>query len=485
MKQLSDFISSKHPETLIAGLEFDSRRIEKNWAFFAFAPVSGGRPGDLFINQAISSGAAAVICRDSEPNRAAMECNPSTEFIFTSSPQAEFARWCSIFWDRPQDSFPIIGVTGTDGKTTTCSFLYQILNTLGIRTALLSTVSMDSGSGIKSSPYRQSTPEADRIFSFLSDCRASKVQAVVMETTSHSLSPLTSRLSQISFAGAVFTTISSEHLEFHGTLEKYVDAKMNLARQTSREGFVIYPSCSQYGSLIRSSFKGDNIQPCDVSSLTILSRTIDQTVLQEDCMGVSFCYGPEAFLQNALEALMAARAFTGRQIPLSILSTIVPVRGRMETKRTTRGVFIVDFAHTADAFSRLFCFVKQMRPQCRITAVFSSGGHRDIDKRSKMGIIASKMCNTMILTSEDPRDEGFEKITSDILSKADTRDCSVLLVPDRAEAIRKAVSISAPGTVTLLLGKGHEKTIEFENGRSIAWNESEVLASALKEAGIE
>ncbi len=523
MKKLSDFVQNAGDDAPIAiadvpiaGLSYDSRQCRKGWAFFAFLPISGGADGQEFIADALKSGAAAIICTRNRRTMNLAADNPSARFIFCTNPQAQYAAWCRIFFGAPDEGLQIIGVTGTDGKTSTCAFLHQLLSAQGIRTGLLSTVSLDDGTGLCDSPYRQSTPEADQIYAFLSRCRANGVRVVIMETTSHALSPATSRLSQLRFSGAIYTTISSEHLEFHKTIADYVDCKLNLARQTISDGFVLYPNDSPYADKIIESFRGNRISGYDLDNLKITSQQLDHLDFYEkhqmeaamretadcavseaaDCAGgeepkapeksrmqtlTRFCYGPEMFLSNAIAALEAARLIIGKPLPPGLLSNLRPIKGRMEVIRTDNGTFLIDFAHTADSYERLFSFVRRVCPGKRLMALFSSGGRRDSVKRPRLGEIASGNCQAIILTNEDPRDEGFDRITSDIMKGIDAARTAVYFIPDRKEAIRKAVKLSDSDTITLLLGKGHEKTMEFEKGRKVSWDEMKTLKEVLQE----
>lgn len=524
MKKLSDFVQNAGDDAPIAiadvpiaGLSYDSRQCRKGWAFFAFLPISGGADGQEFIADALKSGAAAIICTRNRRTMNLAADNPSARFIFCTNPQAQYAAWCRIFFGAPDEGLQIIGVTGTDGKTSTCAFLHQLLSAQGIRTGLLSTVSLDDGTGLCDSPYRQSTPEADQIYAFLSRCRANGVRVVIMETTSHALSPATSRLSQLRFSGAIYTTISSEHLEFHKTIADYVDCKLNLARQTISDGFVLYPNDSPYADKIIESFRGNRISGYDLDNLKITSQQLDHLDFYEkhqmeaamretadcavseaaDCAGgeepkapeksrmqtlTRFCYGPEMFLSNAIAALEAAGLIIGKPLSPGLLSNLRPIKGRMEVIRTDNGTFLIDFAHTADSYERLFSFVRRVCPGKRLIALFSSGGRRDSVKRPRLGEIASRNCQAIILTNEDPRDEGFDRITSDIMRGIDAARTAVYFIPDRKEAIRKAVNLSDSDTITLLLGKGHEKTIEFEKGRKVSWDEMKALKEVLQES---
>lgn len=524
MKKLSDFVQIAGDDAPIAiadvpiaGLSYDSRQCRKGWAFFAFLPISGGADGQEFIADALKNGAAAIICTRNRYTMNLAADNPSARFIFCSNPQAQYAAWCRIFFGAPDEGLRIIGVTGTDGKTSTCAFLHQLLSAQGIRTGLLSTVSMDDGTGLCDSPYRQSTPEADQIYAFLSRCRANGVRVVIMEATSHALSPATSRLSQLRFSGAIYTTISSEHLEFHKTIADYVDCKLNLAGQTISDGFVLYPNDSPYADKIIESFKGNRISGYDLDNLKITSQQLDHLDFYEkhkmeaamreaaDCAGTEaadcagsekpkapakspmqtltrFCYGPEMFLSNAIAALEAAGLIIGKPLSPGLLSNLRPIKGRMEVIRTDNGTFLIDFAHTADSYERLFSFVRRVCPGKRLMALFSSGGRRDSVKRPRLGEIASRNCQAIILTNEDPRDEGFDRITSDIMKGIDAARTAVYFIPDRKEAIRKAVKLSDSDSITLLLGKGHEKTIEFEKGRKVSWDEMKALKEVLQES---
>lgn len=464
----------------IRDITMDSRRCVKDTVFFAFPPMGHGRSGDLFIEDAISRGSRTVVCARSKDTENLARRYPDVRFLFRKSPQEEFSRRAARICGNPQQKLRIIGITGTDGKTTTAFFLYTLLKNLGIKAGILSTVYLDDGSGITDSPYRQSTPEADVLFPFLSRCARNGVDTVVLEATSHALSPRTARLGPIVFEGAVYTTISSEHLDFHGSLQAYVGDKLNLARRTRKGGFVLSPSDGTYNDMIRQACPQAVFDTYTASSVRVLRRDLESTVIGAgDGKEVMFPYGEEVFLQNAVGALRAASLISGRELGFGELSGIARVKGRMQVIRTGRGLFVIDFAHTADAYERLMRFVTAAEKGRKICAVVSSGGQRDIGKRAMMGRICARYCSVIIITSEDPRDEGFSPVAADILEGIGVCPARVLQIPDRTEAIRTAVKLSDARTVTLLLGKGHEKTIEFQGGKKVPWDEEAVLQEAL------
>ncbi len=396
-----------------------------------------------------------------------------------------FALMCASLYDDPQNTLAIIGVSGTDGKSTTCDYLHQILSKEGNTTGLLTTVSMDDGSGKVDSPYRQSTPEPDQLYAFLHRCVLNKVSFVVLECTSHALSDTFSRLAGITFIGAIVTKVTSEHLEFHHSLEAYTQAKVNLVRALKSDGVLI----SSTDNLKLDAFL-EALH--DRQSAIVLGRDVPMRIEYMHYHGVIVeVLGRRiqtpvllpSLATNALLATFCASSVLGIEPNrlLDHLVTLQPVKGRMQIVDNLLGLrVIIDFAHTADAYEGIFRFASRTSEGGDIIAVFGCAGERDTSKRAPMGRIANKYCSTIILTEEDPRKEGNQAIFSDLRFLMHNNACTVWEIEDRRAAIRKALSIAQSGDTLLFLGKGHETSIERENGK-IAWDELEEVHSALRD----
>jgi UDP-N-acetylmuramoyl-L-alanyl-D-glutamate--2,6-diaminopimelate ligase len=447
--------------------------------------------GHLFIHEALSHGAVAIVHSQPLP-----EYQDDILYIQSKHPRRLYSAFSSALHGYPQLKLPIIGVTGTDGKTSTCEILHQLLVGHGLRCGLLDTISMDDGTGKRPSPYRQSTPEATEIHAFLVRCVEHEVRCVVLEATSHGLSREYARLADIPFTIAIFTTLTSEHLEFHQTLDNYVQSKLNLARQLVPEGLLIMPASFGYltkakqaappevKTLTYALDEGGTIADLQVNTLRVtLERRYFTTVKAGRLVRSSIPLAPAFFLRNALGSILAASRLLEKDTAglLRDLTWIDPIHGRFEVyPLEDRAVAIIDFAHTADAFSCLFAEVRLLRPEGRMIAVFGAAGERDKSKRAPMGCIAANWCQTIILTDEDPRGESSQAIFHDIRTGIPAEsDVEVHEIANRTQAIAFALRICKAGDTLLLLGKGHERSIQYA-AESVAWNERMTLETQIK-----
>ncbi len=475
-------------DPMIEQLELDSRKIGPRSVFFAINGLHVD--GHRYIDEAIAHGAVAVI-----HEKPLVSYRPDIAYCRAGHVRMALSHMAARLHGDPQTGLSIIGVTGTDGKTTTCEFLWQLLKARGIACALLDTVSIDDGSGRTMSPYRQSTPEPTELYRFLSRCRDNGVTHVVLEATSHGLSNEHARLSGIHFSVAVYTTITSEHLEFHKSKERYIDAKLNLARQLLPGGHVCFPANFPYKAELMQAL------PEGITTLTyalddpnlkavLHARTHEAALASRwgtvsDATGscsIRFGYGPALFMRNMLGSLLAASAVLGCK-PLELapsVELIKQVEGRFCIIPNNLSILtIVDFAHTADAFEQLFSEVEKLYPASRIVAVFGAAGERDRSKRAPMGAIAAKHCCSIVLTDEDPRNEDPSGINADIKSGIACKAAvAVHEIADRRSALAFALRLCRPGDVLLALGKGHEHTIQYPAG-PLAWDEATELKQQL------
>ena len=481
-------------DPFIEKVTFSSHECTQNSVFIAFRGLH--LDGHTFIAEAIGNGATVIVHENAIDHY-------DDQIVYIQHPHPR--RIASLFCKALAGPLPkqIIGVTGTDGKSSTCEFLYHLLQQQHIRCGVLSTVFMDDGSGKIESPYRQSTPEVPFLYQFLSRCKAHGVDLVVLETTSHGLSDQGARLADIQFYGAIYTQITSEHLEFHGNVEAYVDAKMNLARQVRPQGIIVSPYDFSYRDELKK-IADQSKKLCTYSvdqhakEVQLHYKTVAET-LENRIVSFSYqhkawtCTGPfgqECYTQNAMGAILFALSsnlISWEQIThQSIHFPTIP--GRFELVNTPLPfTIIIDFAHTAKAFELLFSHIRIHRPNCRIIALFGAAGERDRSKRIPMGLAAARYCDALFLTDEDPRGEHAQSILDDLEAGARTENPQIPIfrIHDRKQAITEAMAYCMADDVLLLLAKGHEKTIAFKE-YSITWNEKAVierLAMAMGENG--
>ena len=463
---------------------------------------------------ALKLGACAILYSDPAfDDSAALLAGSSSKsgkdvaFIRTANTRTAMAPAAAAFYDRPADKLETLGVTGTDGKTSTVYFIDQLLECCDRKSGFISTAACKRGNSIEKNPYRQSTPEAVEINMILDSMVAAGKTSAVIEATSHGLSPVNNRLGATSFDAAIFTNLSHEHLEFHGSFEQYRDDKINLFRRLKPDGFGIVnlddsnapyfieavsnrvyscslkdPSADFFADCISSDSLGSEFTIHIRKSLSDEKPTSVETRINL----------PGLFnIENALEAYAAVLLLTGEDaVKLAgCLPGLAAVTGRMR-KISCGQPFrvIIDYAHTPGSFIRLFPDLRKLT-KGRLIAVFGSAGERDVEKRPEQGRIAGKYADIIVLTDEDPRGEApftiLEEIASGAVSAARTampallKGNNLFLIPDRRAAFRKAFSLAKPNDTVVLLGKGHEGSIIFSDGPK-PWDEEVEAVKALE-----
>ncbi len=469
----------------ISGVVYDSRQAAAGTLFVA---LSGEHTdGHLYIRDAIGRGARAVVCEKKQ-------ALPSggLNYALTRDTRYALSHLAARFYDNPSDRLYVIGVTGTDGKSSTVWFIHQLLRLSGAASGFISTTNYQTGERVLVNPFRQSTPEAPEIYALLNDMLRSGKRFAVVEATSHGLSDKTNRLRHVHFNAGVFTNISHEHLEFHGTLRNYRSDKANLFRRLGAGPVGPGPDTPGFAVLNRSvrGWKyfaaassvpwctyGVDDKKADLYAAELLAAENSTNFILSDRthrypvrLGI-----PGRFnVENLLAALLTVSRAAG--IPLSSLvphiSKLTGVRGRMHSVDLGQPFrVIVDFAHTPAAFHKLLPFMRG-RTKGRLICVFGSAGERDTAKRPLQGRIASEYCDIVILSDEDPRAEDSLDIIHDIASGCSglKRGHDLLFIPRRDQALSKAFSMARPGDTVLLLGKGHETGIIYKK-TTLAWDE--------------
>lgn len=386
----------------------------------------------------------------------------------------------------------VIGVTGTNGKTTTSSMIYRMLSEAGIKAGLMSTVAYGSLGEIVPQKVHMTTTQAGKLQRQLKQYAAQGVEWVVLETSSHALAQ--HRVWGVPYEIAVFTNLTHDHLEYHGTFENYREAKRQLFKIANKHGLrfgVVNaddPSAKVFKDSVKNAttygirkgdIKAENIKLTNRGS-TYTARVGDETYAMRVAIPGEFN------ISNSLAALAVGRklGLTPEQIENGIAS-LEYVEGRMNTIDEGQPFqVIIDFASTPDGYEKFFSSVRPL-VKGKLIAVFGSAGRRDESKRAAQGEIAGKYADVIIATEEDDRDDDGDKILHQIAEGAEkagkVREKSLFLIPDREEAIGFALAQAvAKDDTVVLLGKGHEKTIERADGE-YPWNEAEVTRAAIQE----
>jgi len=497
------------PDCFVSGLQYDSRKIRKGDLFCALPGVHSD--GGSYIEAAIRGGAVAVL-----HEKALERYSPGVAYLRVSDARRAMSGIAAAFHDHPSSALCVIGVTGTEGKSTTVSLIYQLLNLSGFKAGFFSTVMSDTGSGEKPNPEHQTTPEATSVHEMLAAMRDSGCRYAVVEASSHGLSSRTGRLSEVDFDVGILTNVTHEHLEFHGTWERYRSDKANLFRNLDAHGhekeilgkrayvssFGIVnaddPSAAYFASCTKKPVFSFSVRgaPASLRALDIASDKAGSRFTveaSEDLAGTArFRQAARTNLPgeynvgNCLAALIAVSAATGRTLPeiLPLLPSLKPVRGRMMNIDEGQPFeVVIDYAHTPSSFEAILRPLR-LRVKGKIICLFGSAGERDREKRPQQGLIASKYCDVLILTDEDPRGEDPMGLLEEISGGCPDlpRGERLFLIPDRLKAIRKAFSLAEPGDVVLLLGKGHENSIIYKD-RAIPYDEESAAIEALCEIG--
>lgn len=392
---------------------------------------------------------------------------------------------------RPAKKMKFIGVTGTNGKTSTCFMIHKILTEAGIKTGLITTVAYGVNDQIIDQTEHVTTMSAPKLQKQLVKFAKEGVEWVVLETTSHALAQ--SRVFGIDFSIAVITNITHEHLDYHKTFENYANAKAKLLKNTSKNGGTIIVNADDQASVkVSKSLPGKityGIQNGDVRAENIKQTaelSLYTTKIEGEQLEIT-CHLPGEFnIYNSLAACLAARS---AGVPLSGLPTginqLKGVQGRVYSVRAGQKFSaVVDFAHTPDSFERLLKTLRDIT-KGKLIVMFGSAGRRDEAKRAIQGEIAGKYADEVVLTEEDDRDvdgwEILEQIAEGAARFGKIRDENLFLVSDRTDAIKFAVGrVDSASDTVVFLGKGHEKTIERADGAH-PWNEVSQVEGAIRQ----
>jgi len=500
---IPDYRNARFSKSQPSGLAYDSRHVRKNFVFFAIPGVHVD--GHAFIDKAVEMGATYIVCeRDPETPL------PATIAVARVADCRKALSYAAALWfDRPAEKLKVMGVTGTDGKSSTTYFIQQLLEAAGLPSGFFSTVAYKTGDQVESNNLRQSTPEALELHKVLADMLENGKKAAVVEATSHGLSPRTARLADVPFQIGVFTNLTHEHLEFHGSFEQYAADKSNLFKSLKPR-----PDCPAVAVINAGDPRGEYMAQASSApvlryfaqhaGLTIPERLVPDllaTAIHPVAGGFGFrlrsADGREASVciplagsfnvDNMLAALLAASQALGTD-PFKLLpyvQNIKPVKGRMETVNAgQKFTALVDYAHTPGAYEKVLPALRVQAGKGRLILVFGSAGERDTTKRPLQGALAARHADVLFLTEEDPRLEDPDSITAAIRQGAldENPKANVQVIRDRSEAVYAALKEAKDGDLVAFLGKGHEQCIIRADGRH-PYDEALCVQDALKRLG--
>jgi UDP-N-acetylmuramoyl-L-alanyl-D-glutamate--2,6-diaminopimelate ligase len=459
----------------ISAIEFDSRKVIRDSLFVA---VKGYKSdGHDFISSAIELGASAVICEDlpSKPDR-------NICWIKTTDSAKALGLAASNFFGNPSYSLKLVGVTGTNGKTTIASLLYRMFTGLGYKCGLFSTVCNYINE--KELEATHTTPDPVQLNSLLARMVGEGCDFAFMEVSSHSADQ--KRIAGLRFAGGIFTNLTHDHLDYHKTFDNYLAAKKSFFDSLPVEAFALVNVDDRNGKVM--------LQNCKARHFTFSIRGMADyrcSIIEQGFEGMELkIQGEEVwtrfigeFNASNLLAVYAGSELLGasKKEILTILSDLHSVAGRLEVIKSPSGISgIVDYAHTPDALLNVIDTINKIREgSVHLITVVGAGGDRDRTKRPKMAAISAEGSDKVILTSDNPRSENPEFIL-DEMEAGITPDLrrKTLRIADRREAIRAAVMLANPGDVVLIAGKGHE-TYQEILGVKHHFDDREELRNAL------
>lgn len=437
----------------ITGIELDSRRVGQGTMFVAMRGTQSD--GHQYIDKALELGANAIVC-ESLPE----EKKPGVTYIRYENTTDVVGLLATQYYGNPTLRMKLIGVTGTNGKTTIATTLYNIVRRMGIKAGLCSTVCnyIDG----KAYPTECTTPDPITLNRLLGKMADEGCQYAFMEVSSHSVAQR--RIGGLNFAGGIFTNLTRDHLDYHGTFENYRDAKKGFFDMLPRESFAVTNADDRNGM-----FMVQNTKAAIRTYSTRAAADYRAKILEESFEGMNLDFdGIETFVQfvgrfnvQNLLAVYGALRMMGvtQQEALIEISAMKPVNGRFETIRSAKGVTaVIDYAHTPDALENVLQTINEVlngRGQC--WTVCGAGGNRDKGKRPLMAKAAARMSDRVIITSDNPRNEEPQDIINDMLAGLDSEEMQkTLSIVDRREAIRTACMMAQSGDVILIAGKGHE-----------------------------
>ncbi|MBK9256951.1 MAG: UDP-N-acetylmuramoyl-L-alanyl-D-glutamate--2,6-diaminopimelate ligase [Saprospiraceae bacterium] len=461
----------------IQSIEIDSRKVIKDSLFIAFKGLL--TDGHNYIAKAIENGATCLLC-EVLPDSIQREIT----YIKVADARAVAGLILKKYYAVATDRVKLIGVTGTNGKTTVATLMYQLFSTIGYKCGLISTVENLIDGEILPSSY--TTPDVVNLHKLIAEMVSRDCKYIFMEVSSHAIDQ--QRISGLDFTGAIFTNITHDHLDYHGTFKNYINAKKKFFDDLNKEAFVLVNTDDKNGKVMVQNTTA-KVKTYGLRSMTdYKAKIIDSSVqglhLKINGNEVHFRMIGEFNAYNIL-AVYGASVELGEKSDevLSVLSGLRGAEGRFEQiyQPSRRISAIVDYAHTPDALENVLTTIKKVKKMnTSVITVVGCGGDRDKTKRPVMAKVAADLSDKLIMTSDNPRSEDPEKILDDMEAGLDSTDkLKVLRIADRMQAIKTALMIANPDDIILVAGKGHEKYQEIK-GEKFPFDDIATLRTLMK-----
>lgn len=464
-------------DTPVTGIGQDSRKVVPGTLFIAVRGTAAD--GHRFMDAAAESGAVCIVCEELPA-----VLRDGVTYVVTDDTREALGHIASAWYGYPSSALTLVGVTGTNGKTTVATLLYEMFRLQGEKVGLLSTVC----NYIDDKPVAatHTTPDAITLNALLADMVKAGCSYAFMEVSSHSADQ--KRIAGLDFDGGIFTNLTRDHMDYHKTTEAYLKAKKSFFDSLGRDAFALVNSDDKNGSVMVQNCKGE-VHTYSLSSVAdfkgkIIESRLDGTLISVNGREVETLFVGRFNAYNLL-AVYGAAVLLGMAPDTALvrLSMLVPVSGRFQTLRSSGGLTaVIDYAHTPDAVTNVLNSIKEViGGKGRVITVVGAGGNRDTGKRPIMAAEAARLSDMVILTSDNPRFEDPDDIIAQMRAGLSPQmSKKVLSVTDRREAIRTALRLAQPGDVVLVAGKGHEDYQEIK-GVKLHFNDREVVEEAFNE----
>ncbi len=466
-------LSSNLKDFEVRGISCNSKQVLDN---FIFVAIEGTRiDGHRFIKEAVEKGAKIVIARSYD---AFLQLPKKVTFIRVDDTRKAIANLAAKFYGDPSSRIKVVGVTGTNGKTTITYLMEALLKEAGFLPAVIGTVNYRFKDKII--PSKNTTPGPVELQSLLADMVKDNINYAIMEVSSHALSQ--ERTKGINFHSAIFTNLTQDHLDYHKTLEDYFQAKAKLFKNMDAGTFTVINNDDEYGNRLKELIRGPELityaidNDADIRAYDI-KLDISHTEFTLRALKKQANFKTGLIGRHNIYNILASFAWAFKEgldweVVKSALERFNFIPGRLERIDSRRGFPVfVDYAHTEDALTNVIKALRQISGN-RIIVVFGCGGERDKTKRPKMGYAASELADYVIITNDNPRSEDPQDIIEDIVKGI--RKNNYCIIPERKDAIRESISEAREGDIVLIAGKGHEnyqilrnQTIHFDDREAV------------------
>ncbi len=470
--------STGSTEIAIVALQMDSRKVKAGDCFIAVKGTASD--GHAYITKCIEQGAVAIVC-EVLPE----QLIENITYVKVASSAKVLGLMASNFYDNPSANMKVVGVTGTNGKTSTVTLLFRLFRKLGFNVGLLSTVQNQINESIIESTH--TTPDAISLNALMAQMFDAGCEYCFMEVSSHAVDQ--SRIAGLQFVGAVFTNITHDHLDYHKTFEHYIKTKKRFFDELPKTAFALTNIDDRNGNVMLQNTKAAihtyALKSPGEFKCKVIENNVDGLQLELDGIEMHTRLIGDFNAYN-LTAVYAVARLLGidKQDALTALSALTPPEGRFDQIVSVKEkiVGIVDYAHTPDALKNVLQTIQTVRSGIEnVITIIGCGGDRDAAKRPIMAELACRYSNKVILTSDNPRSEDPEEILRQMNAGVPVTDKrKVLTITDRREAIRTAVSLAGKGDIILLAGKGHEKYQDIK-GVKTHFDDKEELIHRFKE----